>query len=62
MKSEQEIAERLQHIEERLDDRNGHDLSHSIGFRNALEWVLESDEGSGSSNGHWTGQSGGQRR
>jgi hypothetical protein len=62
MKSEQEIRERIERLEEHLDDKHGHDLSHLIGLRNGLEWVLESDSGSGSSGDNWTGQTGGQRR
>lgn len=63
MRSEQEVRERLERIEARLDDRSGHDLSHSIGFRNALEWVLEdsSDSNFNTSSTHWSGQTGGQR-
>lgn len=61
MKSETEIRERLERIEGDLENTSGHDQSHLIGQRNILEWVLE-DEAGESSGGHWSGQTGRQRR
>lgn len=42
MRSESEIRERLERVEESLENSSGHDQSHLIGVRNALEWALES--------------------
>lgn len=67
MKSESEIRERLDRIETDLEDTSGPDLSHLIGQRNILYWVLEEDSTVGeklssSSGGHWSGQGEQQQR
>lgn len=82
MRSENEIRERLEHIEGSLENSTGHDvgrllrsltvtstsasqmvddLSHLIGQRNILEWVLDEDSSSSGSSEHWTGQMGPRR-
>lgn len=73
MKSETEIRARLELVEEQLENSDGHDLSHLIGQRNILRWVLDNDSGNEDvrstsdfiTNGpkkHWTGDREGQRR
>lgn len=44
MKPEAEIRERLQQVEEQLENSSGHDQSHLVGQRNILEWVLDEDD------------------
>ena len=41
MKSEAEVRELLEDVEERLEWTRGSDKSHLIGYRNALRQVLE---------------------
>lgn len=41
MKSESEIRDELAAIEAAIEDAAGPDLSHLIGYRNALQWTLK---------------------
>lgn len=41
MRGEKALRERLERVDDQLEQADGHDVSHLIGERNALEWVLE---------------------
>lgn len=45
MKDEDEIRGMLKRHEGRMSGRDGEALSHEIGFRNALRWVLDNSGG-----------------
>lgn len=44
MKDPDTIEEEIESVEERIEWSYGADQNHLIGYRNALQWVLESDE------------------
>ena len=44
MKDPDTIEEEIESVEERIEWSYGADQSHLIGYRNALQWVLESDD------------------
>lgn len=45
MRSDEEVRDKLREVEAKIDEREGHDKSHTIGFANALRWALCGDDG-----------------